>query len=393
MGLMDAPTVASAEPILLVSAEAEAKHLSSPTIGSGYLSESSALGQDVWGSSTGQIFSNTGSPIFSPQFEAPSLNELIGSLEALESADAWPSIEGASIDRSSADGPSLSGGSTASGASSLSSIEGFGIPGRDASRLVPTPQDLPPTRPNPFQLSEPSRAAFDSSTSRIELQTGNVELVWTATEGRASIQGQFNEFTDGVEGASLTVDYSWAPGAVVASVQDGYGLVYDSDGDVIGFDTYGNGWLNLTGGQGNDRLEGSISSVNRLEGGDGNDILFGSEGDTLQGGAGRDTFVLRAQEGGRTSITIEDFQIQEDTLVLDFSGLLNAQAASESQLAATSGASELAFEIDWLSESGTLAVVNPEFGSVEVYIPGLIGTDQDTIANSVFVFDLNKTQA
>jgi hypothetical protein len=217
-----------------------------------------------------------------------------------------------------------------------------------------------------------------------------VELVWTAKEGRASIQGQFNEFSDGVEGSSLTVDYAWALGSVVASVQDGYGLVYDPDGDVIGFDTYGTGWLNLTGGQGNDRLEGSLSSVNRLEGGRGDDILFGSHGDTLLGGPGRDTYILRVQESSYTSISIEDFELQEDTILLDFSGLLSAQALSESQLTGASNVDESGPEANWISGSGTLEVSSPEFGSVEVYIPGLVGTDQDSISNAVFVFGFNN---
>lgn len=346
------------------------------------------MGRDgVWDNSTGRIFSSTWSSIFEPQFQGPSLNDLIGALAAqnlnvtsldLNSSRAWEY----------SDQPDQA--ADALGFIASSGYDPGGLDGDGSPRLAPRAQDAVPLPPSRFQSNEPSRATFDSDTTRIDLQTGNVELVWTATEGRASIQGQFNEFLDGVEGASLTVDYAWALGSVVASVQDGYGLVFDADGDVIGFDTYGTGWLNLTGGQGNDRLEGSLSSINRLEGGHGDDILFGSHGDALLGGPGRDTFILRAQEDSHIRIAIEDFELQEDTILLDFSGLLSAQALSESQLSSASNVDDFDFETNWISGSGTLEIISPEFVFVEVYIPGLIGTDQDTISNAVFVFGFNN---
>lgn len=84
----------------------------------------------------------------------------------------------------------------------------------------------------------------------------------------------------------------------------------------------GNGDDRLFGLDGHDRLEGG-NGADQLFGGRGNDLLIGGQGDDLlEGGAGRDSFVL-ASRGG--SDTIRDFNVAEDRLLFDGTGIKSSQ--------------------------------------------------------------------
>lgn len=116
------------------------------------------------------------------------------------------------------------------------------------------------------------------------------------------------------------------------SLYGGAGDDYVSGGDdddylagYIGEDTLlgGSGSDSLHGGDGNDSLSGGTGS-DSVVGGGGNDTLKASQGDTLEGGDGDDTFIIEdLAEAGAQTISIvggDDVQIAGDTL--NFNGNL-----------------------------------------------------------------------
>lgn len=93
--------------------------------------------------------------------------------------------------------------------------------------------------------------------------------------------GKGNDLLNGAGGID-TADYARAPAGLRASLEDG----------IVAAGTFGRDTLagieNLTGGRGDDRLDGD-GGANRLAGGAGDDELFGSGGaDVLMGGSGDD---------------------------------------------------------------------------------------------------------
>lgn len=115
---------------------------------------------------------------------------------------------------------------------------------------------------------------------------------------------------------------------------DGDDLLHGDAGDdrLVG----GEGQDTLEGGAGGDILDGSAptdagadrSGADLMRGGTGNDTLAGGAGDTLQGGSGADAFLFRAPPasdlgaGGDLDAPplIEDFDVSEDTIEIDYNG-------------------------------------------------------------------------
>ncbi len=93
----------------------------------------------------------------------------------------------------------------------------------------------------------------------------------------------------------------------------------------------GDGHDALRGGSGNDDLNGGTGNDN-LKGGRGDDTLTGAEGnDFLHGGRGADTFIFNPFREGEGHDVVNDFNPEEDKLVLDLTtadtDLLSAIAA------------------------------------------------------------------
>lgn len=87
------------------------------------------------------------------------------------------------------------------------------------------------------------------------------------------------------------------------------------DGDDVLFG--GDGADTLQGGRGDDTLDGRGDGVSDyLNGEDGDDRLIGGGGDVLTGGAGADSFNLRADTDG----VITDFDASEDRLEVEYEG-------------------------------------------------------------------------
>jgi Ca2+-binding RTX toxin-like protein len=128
----------------------------------------------------------------------------------------------------------------------------------------------------------------------------------------------------------------------------------------------------LSGGAGNDYLFGGLGN-DTLDGGDGNDILVGSYGvDTVHGGLGSDIFVL--QRGGIEQIN--DFQPGTDTLwVATFNGTATPQA--------TFSATGLAG-----APAGTDAVYDPTNGNF-YFDPDGTGTGVNPVLVAVLSPNLN----
>ncbi len=142
---------------------------------------------------------------------------------------------------------------------------------------------------------------------------------------------------DRLDGGSNTdtVTYIFAPGAVIASLQDS-GL---NTGDAFG-DIYVS-VENLVGSAYGDRLYGN-SGANSLSGSAGNDRLYGLAGnDILSGGPGQDIFVFNTALSASTNYDqISGFDIADDTIHLDnafYVGLAAGALPSSAFIANQSG--------------------------------------------------------
>jgi serralysin len=85
---------------------------------------------------------------------------------------------------------------------------------------------------------------------------------------------------------------------------------------------------NLIGGSSGDQLTGD-AGANRIEGGSGNDWLAGGLGnDVLVGGHGKDIFVFNTALGGGNVDRIELFNVTDDTIYLEKSGVFRTLSAT-----------------------------------------------------------------
>ena len=110
--------------------------------------------------------------------------------------------------------------------------------------------------------------------------------------------GAGNDTIDAGNHASVELDYSYAPGAVVVALQTGI----DANGNRIGVARDGEGGIdtliNVL------RVRGSAFS-DRLNGGDGDDTILGSTGsDSLTGGAGAKTLDYSSVTAGSLKVTL-----------------------------------------------------------------------------------------
>lgn len=267
-----------------------------------------------------------------------------------------------------------------------------------------TDNDSSPEPPAPQPQVELSSLTFSAQTSSIEIREGNVELSWGALSGTARVEGGFNSFLDAEsDGASLTIDYGWAPGSIDVSLEESFALVWDTEMyDLVGFDTLGQGWTNIVGGDFDDKIKGSSSSTNTIDGGAGNDILTSlGHSNTLIGGLGDDLFFMAPDDhalGGpgadifvlSTNVQIGDFGAEEDSLIIDFSGELKQLGTlpDTSELrplyVTTEGntpippASDAIYAI-WIESSSSLNVFDSgNTPLITVDLPGLIGIGFDS---------------
>jgi Ca2+-binding RTX toxin-like protein len=108
-----------------------------------------------------------------------------------------------------------------------------------------------------------------------------------------------------------TASYAGAAKGVVASLATPSLNTNDAKGDTYSLIE------NLTGSSFADTLTGD-SAANRISGGAGNDTLSGGHGkDVLIGGTGADSFVFNTKLGTTNIDTIDDFNVINDTILLD----------------------------------------------------------------------------
>ena len=242
--------------------------------------------------------------------------------------------------------------------------------------------------------------------TNISLAEGNKTLVWGAATGTASIQGGFNQYQSISSNASLTVDYSWAPGAVNISAEQGYGIVFDAEGEqILGFDAYDSGWSGFIGGDHDDTLEGSGSSPNMLAGGsgndliisrgnsnflsagDGSDIVFVAINDSVELGSGDDVVVIATES---IDVNLPDFTLTDDTLLVNTSANAVSSAQTQEIVASSEKLSIYGATDDpqldaidgifgiWESVTGVMTITNGE-EKLTAHLPGLIGNTAEEL--------------
>ena len=154
------------------------------------------------------------------------------------------------------------------------------------------------------------RLRFDRSgvgAVEVDLRAGTATGVWGDSAFTHESPWFLEPIVEQVVGSVFS--YTISNIEEVRGSNNGNDRIYGSDGD------------NRLDGRGGDDILDGREGNDRLYGGDGNDVLWGHGGadrdDKLNGGAGRDTFVIR----GDGTNTIEDFTNGEDRIDLNGWGI------------------------------------------------------------------------